>query len=95
MGDKNKLAWSSRLKLCWFILSKGTTIDLPLYRTRHEEEQWNICRQRDKELEAASRPRTYSKFEGGNCHYTDFYERDRRDRKFWDKNDKTSDAGGV
>ena len=94
MKAKDKLRWVTRLKLCWFILTKGTTEGLPLHRTKREEEQWNICRQRDKELEAASRPRTYPKFQG-SCHYTDYFERDIKDRKFWDKHDKTSDTGGV
>ena len=94
---KDKLSWISRLKLCWFILSKGTTKDLPLYRTRHEEEQWKICRQRDKELAAACRPRTQPT-KLGYCTYTDFFEVDDRPSKeneFWDKHDTTSENGGV
>ena len=55
--DKDKLSWGTRLKLCWTVLTKGK-YNPALYRTRHYEEQWQICQQRLKEMQATCRPRT-------------------------------------
>ena len=53
---KNKMRLWTRLRLCWDALTKGK-YDSRDYRTIHEQEQWEICEQRRKELEAAHRPR--------------------------------------
>ena len=55
--DRDKMSWGTRIKLCWQVLTKGTH-NPELYRTRHAQEQWDICRQRDKEMNECNRPRT-------------------------------------
>lgn len=72
---KDKLSWVNRLKLCYFILLKGTYKNMPQYRTEHEQEQWDICRKRDAELRATIRPRSSPKVRG-RLSYTDYFERD-------------------
>lgn len=52
----SKLDWSTRLRLCWDVLTKGR-YDPRDYRTTKQEEQWIICEKRRKELDAANRPR--------------------------------------
>jgi len=57
MKYEDKLGWITRLKLCWSVLVKGTFIPED-YKTRHYQRQWDICRQRDKEMQEACRKRT-------------------------------------
>ena len=40
------------------------------------EKQLEICRQRQAEMDACIRPKTYPKAQG-TCSYTDYYESDR------------------
>ena len=54
---KDKLSWRTRARLCWQILIKGS-YDPKDYKTIHEEEQWEICEQRRKELAGSTRQRT-------------------------------------
>ena len=55
--NKHLLSWPTRLKLCWDVLVKGK-FESTHYKTKHEQEQWEICRQRDREMDACKRPRT-------------------------------------
>ena len=57
MKDGNKLSWKTRLKLCWAVLSRGeyTPED---YKTINEQDRWEICEQRRKELQKCVQPRT-------------------------------------
>lgn len=55
--NSDKLGWWTRIRLCWTVLTKGE-YDPTQYRTRLAQEQWDICRQRDKEMNACARPRT-------------------------------------
>ena len=41
----------------------------------HTESQLKICKQRQKEMDAAVRPRTYPKVRG-EAHYTDYFDSD-------------------
>ena len=52
----DKLGWITRLKLCWVVLTKGT-YNPAEYRTKHAQKQWDICRERDRDMNAAVRPR--------------------------------------
>ena len=54
--DKHKLSVRTRLRLCWDILTRGK-YDPRDYKTVHEQEQWDICEKRRKELIASTRPR--------------------------------------
>jgi hypothetical protein len=56
--SKDTLSWATRIRLCWDVLVKGI-FKREHYKTIHEQEQWDICRQRDKEMNATTRPRTY------------------------------------
>ena len=65
LGKKDRLSWSTRLRLCWNVLTKGK-YNWREYRTRHDEEQWLICEQRREEMDACvreRRPFPYSKEE--------------------------------
>ena len=53
----DKLGWLTRIKLCWVVLTKGK-FNPAEYRTRYMQEQWDICRKRDAEMNACIRPRT-------------------------------------
>jgi hypothetical protein len=55
--NKDKLSLWTRLRLCWDMLTRGK-YDPRDYKTVHEQEQWNICEQRRRDMEVASRPRT-------------------------------------
>ena len=55
--NKDKLSWLTRLSLCWDVLIRGR-YDTRDYKTIHQQEQWDICEQRRKELESSVRPRT-------------------------------------
>ena len=55
--DPNKMSWITRLRLCWTVLTKGA-YNTKMYRTRHAQRQWDMCRQRDKELQRTCRPRS-------------------------------------
>ena len=55
--DPNKMSWITRLRLCWTVLTKGV-YNTKMYRTRHAQQQWDACRQRDIELQKGCRPRT-------------------------------------
>ncbi len=46
----------------------------------HTEKQLKICRDRQKEMDACKRPRTYPKV-SGPCTYTDFYDKAENWRK--------------
>ena len=52
----DKLSWKTRLRLFWDVATTGT-YDHRDYKTIHEEEQWELCEQRRKELESTCRPR--------------------------------------
>ena len=41
----------------------------------HAEKQLKICRQRQKEMDATIRPRSYPKVRG-ECKYTDYFDED-------------------
>ena len=41
----------------------------------HTEKQLKICRERQKEMDACVRPRTYPKVRG-ECKYTDYFDED-------------------
>ena len=77
--DKHELSWKNRLKLCWAVLTTGK-YNPSDYKTIHEQEQWDLCRQRDKEMNACTRPRTYPviRIKDIKCkasRYTDYFER--------------------
>ena len=55
--DKHNFSWKTRLRLCWDVLTKGK-YDSRDYRTIHQQEQWELCEQRRKELIASTRPRS-------------------------------------
>tara|TARA_Y100000310_G_C20486042_1_gene716902 strand:- start:706 stop:909 length:204 start_codon:yes stop_codon:yes gene_type:complete len=55
--DKNKLSFTNRIKLCWNVLIKGK-YNPKDYKTTQEQEQWEICEKRRKEMQAHSRSRT-------------------------------------
>jgi hypothetical protein len=55
--DKDKLSWLTRLKLCCAVLTKGK-YNHEDFKTVYEQEQWEICELKRKELAAACRPRT-------------------------------------
>ena len=57
MDRRDKLGWSTRLKLCWAVLSKGV-YDPKKYKTIHDQQQQEVCDQRRRELDATKRPRT-------------------------------------
>ena len=56
--DKNKLSWRTRARLLWDVATRGK-YDPRDYKTIHEEEQWAICEQRRKEMNACVRPREH------------------------------------
>ena len=53
----DKLSWINRLKLCFVVMFKGK-YNSKDYKSRRQEEQWKICRQREAEIDAYTRPRT-------------------------------------
>ena len=55
--NEDKLAWITRLSLCWTVLTKGK-YNPKDYKTKHEEKQFRICQKRLKEMQACVRPRT-------------------------------------
>jgi len=55
--DPNKMSWITRLRLCWTVLTKGV-YNKNMYKTRYMQRQWDICRERDKEMQKGCRPRT-------------------------------------
>ncbi len=57
MEFKDTYSWLTRIRLCWTVLTTGRHNPKD-YKTRDEEKQWQICRQRDRELASAIRPRT-------------------------------------
>ena len=57
MFDKKKMSLWTRLRLCWDVCTRGK-YDPRDYKTIHEQEQWDICEQRRKELAKGHRPRT-------------------------------------
>lgn len=63
--SRDTLSWPTRLKLCWDVLVKGK-FERGHYKTIHEQEQWDICRQREKEMNSNIRPRTYIDFKDPN-----------------------------
>ena len=71
--DKNKISWIDRLRVCWFVLKKGTVDGMPECKTQFQKEQWEICKKRQAEMDACVRPRTTPKVRG-HCTYTDYYE---------------------
>ena len=54
--DGDKLSWRTRAKLCWSVLTKGK-YDPRDYKTIRQQEQWDICEQRRRDLEGGHRPR--------------------------------------
>ncbi len=77
--DKHKLNWKNRLKLCFkvFFTGKYNPSD---YKTIYEQEQWDLCRQRDEHMNKCKRPRTYPSIKikdikHSGCNYTDYFER--------------------
>ena len=54
--NKNKFSFLTRIRLCWVVLTTGK-YDTRDYKAIHEEEQWEICEKRRKELAASCRPR--------------------------------------
>ena len=57
MFDKEKMSFWTRVRLCWAALVTGE-YDPKNYLSRHAVKQLKICQQREKELQAACRPRT-------------------------------------
>ena len=57
MNDRDKLSWKTRLMLFWEVFTKGK-YDPRDYKTIHEQEQWDLCRKREAEMNACVRPRT-------------------------------------
>ena len=53
----DKLSWITRIKLCWTVLTTGK-YNPKEYKTKHEDEQWQICQKRLKEMQATIRPRS-------------------------------------
>ena len=51
------MSWKTRLKAVWDILVHGNLINAP-YRTKHAEKQFELCQQRQREMDACIRPRT-------------------------------------
>ena len=51
------MSWSSRLKLCWNVLTRGV-YNPEDYKSKEEQRRWDSCRKRDKEMNACIRPRT-------------------------------------
>jgi len=54
--NKNRLSFSTRMKLCWDVLTRGK-YDTRDYKTILEQEQWEICEKRRKEMDVSCRPR--------------------------------------
>ena len=85
MWEKDKLSWLTRLRLCWEVFTRGQ-YDPRDYRTRHQEQQWQICEERRKEMEKCTRPRTHFR-RPDNCYhipnYTDYFERDYNSDPKW------------
>ena len=65
-------------KLAWWIFPSKKSADeaVAIYISLLEREKaLEICKQRERELDAAVRPRTYTK-KKGTCTHTDFFDRD-------------------
>ena len=62
MTDKDKFSWVTRLRICWCVLLSGNC-DLKKYKTIHEQKEWDICRERDREMNACVRKRSSFPYE--------------------------------
>lgn len=54
--NKHRFSWVTRLRICWCVLLSGDC-DFKKYKTIHQQEQWDICENRRKEMGACVRPR--------------------------------------
>ena len=63
--DKHGLSWVTRLKLCWEVLIFGK-YDPRDFKTIHEQEQWEVCEKRRKEMASTVRPRTERHYPSDN-----------------------------
>ena len=57
MFDKEKMSFWTRIRFCWTVLTRGA-YDPRDYMSRHAAKELKICQQREKEMQAATRPRT-------------------------------------
>jgi len=65
MSRKDKFSWVTRLKLCWGVLTKGKC-DFGDYRTVRQQERFEICEKRRKELAGTMRPRKEFRYLDGD-----------------------------
>lgn len=57
MFDKEKMSFWTRIRFCWTVLTTGAYNPMN-YLSRHAARELATCKQREKELQAACRPRT-------------------------------------
>ena len=91
MSSIDKISLKDKLKICCYALFYGD-----VYLKRYCQQR-KICQQREGEMKACIRPKTYPKVpkDARTPTYTDYFDDEASYRKFWNKYDKTSENGGC